>query len=333
MAADRIELARASTAVIYKKYGMSQEEFEREHVRASVPVVIGDATEKWPARSQFSPTFFRQRFGDRTVPIGARVYTIRALLDELERSSPERPGPYPCNFLLEEHFPELLRAVEPRYAYSLPDRTHHPLLPARFRGNAANLEIFFGGPGGQFPYMHYDYMGFHAFINQLVGHKEFTAIPPEHTPYVYPDPNDPWKSRIENHHAPDLEKYPLFAKAERVSFVVGPGETLFIPNGWWHTARSLDLTISIAFDMLNASNWERFRGEVWRMMSSSTKPKQLAADLYLRALGAALSLEERARARGRRRPEPPSTVSAQPQRPPAARAQTDPAASAASDAE
>jgi histone arginine demethylase JMJD6 len=299
MATQTVELARSSNVVVYKKWGISPAEFERDHARASVPVVLAEATQDWQARETFSAELFRSRFGDREVHVGERSYPLAQLLTLLEESSPERPAPYPCNFHFAEVFPELAQQVEPRYPQALPDRTYHPLIPRRLLGQAATFEIFFGGPGGQFPYMHYDYMGFHAFINQLVGHKEFTVIPPEHTPYVYPDPEQPWRSRVENHHQPDLSKYPLFARAERVSFVVGPGETLFIPNGWWHTARSLDLTISIAFDMLNDTNWERFRREVWLMMRSSRKTKQRAVDLYLRALGRMLSLEERARGHGR----------------------------------
>lgn len=295
MATQVSELARSQNIVVCKKSGMTREEFERDHLFASVPVVIADATAQWPARSTFTPTMFRTRFGDRKVAVGGREYTLRELLDMLEQSSPECPAPYPCNFNLDELFPELVRHVEPRHGLPLFDRTHHRLLPRRFLGGAATFEIFFGGPGGRFPYMHYDYMGLHAFIHELVGQKEFTVVPPAHTPYVYPDPEHPWKSLVADHHQPDLDRYPLFAKAERVSFVVSPGETLFIPNGWWHTARSLELTISVALDLLNDSNWSRFRGEVRAMMKTARREKQIAADLYLRALGTLLSLHERRR--------------------------------------
>lgn len=295
MATQVSELARSKNIVVYKKSGMTREEFERDHLRASVPVVIADATANWPARSSFTPALFRTRFGDRKVTVGDRQYALRELLDLLEQSSPEHPAPYPCNFNLDELFPELVHDVEPRHGYPLPDRTHHPLLPRRFLGGAATFEIFFGGPGGQFPYLHYDYMGLHAFIHELVGRKEFTVVPPAHTSYVYPDPEHPWKSRVEDHHNPCPDKYPLFANAERVSFVVSPGETLFIPNGWWHTARSLELTISVALDLLDDSNWARFRNEVRMMMKTARREKQIAADLYLRVLGTILSLYERRR--------------------------------------
>ena len=278
---------------------MSPDEFLREHLEPGVPVVIGDATREWSARSTFTPAWFCARFGERRLDVDGEAYSVRALFESLARSSVEQPAPYPCHWDMLKVFPELADEIEPRPAYARPDRTLHPLLPQRLLGAAHTVELFFGGPGGQFPYMHYDYMGLHAFISQLYGRKEFTVVAPEYTECVYPEPANPWRSSIENHHAPDLEKYPRFAHAEKLTFVVEPGDTLFIPNGWWHTARSLEVTISVAFDLLNDSNWGRFRNEVRYLLKHASPAKQLAADLYLRALGRLLSLEERLRHQGR----------------------------------
>jgi hypothetical protein len=131
-----------------------------------------------------------------------------------------------------------------------------------FLRGADTYEIFLGSPGGQFPYVHYDYMGLHAFITQLYGIKEFTVLPPNQTEYVYPKKDNSWVSDIPDIKNIDLKKFPLSAKATPITFTVGPGETLFIPNGWWHTAHSLTTTISVALDSLNASNWNRFSSEV-----------------------------------------------------------------------
>lgn len=91
----------------------------------------------------------------------------------------------------------------------------------------------------------------------------------------------------------DLAKFPLFAQATPVTFTIGPGETLFIPCGWWHRARSLTPTISVALDALNASNWKQYRQEVKTMMDSNKKLKTAAAQTYLAALGTVLSVTER----------------------------------------
>lgn len=294
MASQTLVLARRGDLVVEKKYGMSYDEFCKEHLFKSYPVVIGDASKDWPARTRFTPDFFREKYGQRKVKVQGQNFALGEFIDMMMTATEENPAPYPCKLNIAHDYPELLPDVSPRYAYALPDRTTSKLLPAGFLGSADTLEIFFGSPGGQFPYMHYDYMGLHAYINQLYGEKEFTVVPPDQTPYVYPDPKNQWMSLIDNQRNPDPERFPLWKNATPVSFVVGPGETLFIPNGWWHTARSITPTISVALDVLNASNWGRFIREVDIMMSREKPLKAKVATLLLHALGGVLSVSEKA---------------------------------------
>ena len=61
MATKIVELARLGDIVVNKKYGMSYDEFAKDHLYANYPVVIGDACKDWPAKDKFTPDFFRQR--------------------------------------------------------------------------------------------------------------------------------------------------------------------------------------------------------------------------------------------------------------------------------
>ncbi|CAB3396581.1 unnamed protein product [Caenorhabditis bovis] len=46
---------------------------------------------------------------------------------------------------------------------------------------------------------------------------------------------------------PDFEKFPKFGKVEEIfETVVGPGDALFIPRGWWHMVKSLTPSISLS---------------------------------------------------------------------------------------
>ena len=293
MAQRSVVLAQLGDIVVEKKYGMSYDEFAEKHLFANYPVVIGDATIDWPAREKFTPDFFKKNYANREVKVQGKWFKLGDFIDLMMTATKDNPAPYPCKLQIVSDYPELIPDVTPRYKFALPDRTTSKLLPSRFLGGADTLEIFFGSPGGQFPYMHYDYMGLHAYINQLYGEKEFTVIPPSQTEYVYPDPKNPWVSLIDNQRNPDLKKFPLFAKATPLSFVVGPGETMFIPNGWWHTAHSVTPTISVALDVLNASNWGRFMDEVDIMMSRTNSMKAKVAKAVLGALGASCRLLKR----------------------------------------
>jgi histone arginine demethylase JMJD6 len=293
MAKRTIELARSGDIVVEKKYGMTLEEFRRDHLYPLKPVVLGDATADWPALKLFTPEFFKTRFAQREVEIDGKYYPLGEFIERLYASTPDNPAPYPGKLSLDRDFPELLEYIQPRVKYSLPDRIGNRWIPESFLCGASTHEIFFGSPGGSFPYVHYDYMGLHAWINQLVGEKEFIVVPPWDGQYLYPDPNDPWKSMVDNLKDPDLDRFPLAAKATVLSFIVGPGETMFIPNGWWHTTVSKSVTISVALDQLCSSNWNRFREEVRWKFAGSHRAKQAAAQAYLRALGRVLNLQER----------------------------------------
>jgi hypothetical protein len=126
----------------------------------------------------------------------------------------------------------------------------------------------------------------------IAGEKEFTIYSPDQEPYLYPNPETGWTSLIENHHQPDLEKYPLLANTRPIEVVLKAGETLFIPCGWWHTARSLSPSISVAFDQLCWSNWSFFVRECCRMRRG--RPLKIAlARAALGSAGLLLGLKER----------------------------------------
>ncbi len=292
MATKIVELARLGNIVVEKKYGLSYEEFAKDHLFANYPVVIGDGSKDWPAHNKFTPEFFKENYGHRDVEVQDKWYKLGEFIDMMLVGTEENPAPYPCKIQIDRDYPELVKDVSPRLKYSTPDRAYSKLLPTKFLGGADMLEIFFGSPGGQFPYMHYDYMCLHAYVTQIYGQKEFTVIPPSQTEYVYPDPENPWVSLIDNQRNPDLNKFPLWAKATPIKFVVGPGETLFIPCGWWHTAHSLTPTISVALDCLNASNWKNFMGEVDIMMSREKPLKAKFAKAYLSLVGSILKTTE-----------------------------------------
>ena len=258
-----------------------------------VPVIFTDASDDWPLRRCATPEYFRRVHGAHRVHVLGRECTLAELIERLQRATPDDPGPYPCKFEIAKAFRELLPQVTPRFACSLPDRQGNPLIPQRLFEGVNNLEIFFGGAGGRFPYLHYDVMHLHAWIAQLYGDKEFTLYAPDQEPFLYPDPAVPWQSSLRNHHAPDFERYPLLRNARAQRVVLHAGETLFLPAGWWHTARNLTFTISAAFDQLGTDNWDAFAGDVIAELRRNGRPRKAhLLGAYLRAIGPLLRAYE-----------------------------------------
>ena len=67
--------------------------------------------------------------------------------------------------------------------------------------------------------------------------------------------------------APDYERHPRFRGVETFEATLAPGETLFIPHGWWHHIRTLEDAVSMNF-------WYGGR-VIWLLSLASTAFKRL----------------------------------------------------------
>lgn len=265
---------------------ISYEQFIEEYWKPGIPLVFKNASRNWGAYDVFSPEWLRANFGDRKTVVNGTEYTMVEILDLIEGKDTSRPVPYPCKYHLPTQLPETVSMVSPLdMGFAKPNWLQSDWFKRGYWGSA--LEMFIGGPGGKFPYVHLDYYHLSAWINQLYGNKQFTVWPRGQDHLLYPEPNDPWKSSIPDIENVDLDKYPLYKQATPITFVVGAGETLFIPFGIWHTAKSLEPTISVAFDLLNGHNFPLFLKDVWDFKKRESTLKAITATGYA-ALGGAL---------------------------------------------
>ncbi|HVF35602.1 MAG TPA: cupin-like domain-containing protein [Candidatus Saccharimonadia bacterium] len=83
------------------------------------------------------------------------------------------------------------------------------------------------------------------------------------------------------------------ASARRARLTLSPGETLFMPTGWWHTTRAAEMHISVAWGQLGPDNRGEFVGDV-RSIARHKGGIVLdgAVRTYLAAVGAIAWLRE-----------------------------------------
>ena len=257
---------------------ISHREFMREFYEPGIPVIFTNAAKVWQAKELFTPAWFTEHFGTRITRVNGKTYTMRHIFELLAESTEAAPAPYPCIFNIPEVLPELLPLLRPLdLNYAKPNWLNNKLFSLGNWGGQSKL--FIGGPGGKFPYLHLDYYHLNAWITQLYGEKQFTVFPRGQEHLLYPDPHNLWRSDL-NVFEPDYDKYPLFREATPIHFTVGPGETLFIPFGTWHTAYSLTQTISVAFDQLNHKNYSAFMRDVWSSEKQENTLKAVAMYSY-----------------------------------------------------
>jgi hypothetical protein len=219
---------------------------------------------------------------------------MASFIDRVLESSAEDPAPYFRNESLYDLFPSLKEDIEPLPEYLLPNWLGERYLVKQvgeLLNKSAAIEIYIGGKGGSFPVLHYDGAGTHAFLMQIHGRKRYIVYPPAQETYLYPSPERANISLINSVEDPDLNKYPLFAKAEPTIFVLEPGELLFVPSHWWHTAKMLTASITISANVLNDSNWHELISFVGQGRRNPLL--WLAARAYLRAAGAKRSWRDR----------------------------------------
>ncbi|MBC7552397.1 MAG: cupin-like domain-containing protein [Taibaiella sp.] len=262
---------------------ISQKEFVENFYKPGIPVVFTNASKVWKANGTFTPDWFRKNYGDRTTELNGKRYTMTEILNLVETSTVEKPAPYPFIFDINKQLPELLPMVQPlNMNYAVPNWLENKWFSRGYWGSAT--EIFIGGPGGRFPYVHIDYFHLNAWINQLYGEKQFIVFPKGQDEFLYPKPNDQWQSEV-NIFNPDYTKHPKFKHATPVKFTVGAGESLFIPFGTWHSAYSLTPTISVAFDQLNSKNYPEFIKDVWSFKKREGMLKAIAMYGYAKFAG------------------------------------------------
>lgn len=247
----------ARPAGVDKRTNLSKEEFYREYVDKCKPVILTDAINDWPALGKYTPAFFKENYGHIIKNINGVTHKMSDFIDQMLTSSAENPAPYPYNFDVRKVFPELMADFKPEVVYGKLDRINHPLMPAALLKGTTVYEIFLGGKGASFPYLHYDALFMNTQISQIYGSKDFLLYPPEMTPNMYPYPENPKFSQV-NFLDPDYEKFPLFREVEPIKVTVLQGETILFPSGWWHTTQITEPCISLGRAQLNGNNWDAF---------------------------------------------------------------------------
>jgi hypothetical protein len=225
----------------------SPREFFERYYYANRPVVLRGLMTGWKALQVWSPDYFARKFGNCSV----EIVTGRS-----------RDPHYESNFLshrttlrMKDYVQMVNEAGETNEFYlsarnfffrrkrfkSLLNDLRCPkgfLNPRTFR-KTPNL---FFGPNGTVTPLHHDALN--ILFGQICGRKLFKLIPPFDMDKVYVE--RVCFSGVDLGKL-DYSKFPLMRGASILEVVVEPGEFLFIPVGWWHWVKALDISISVSF--------------------------------------------------------------------------------------
>jgi lysine-specific demethylase 8 len=215
--------------------------FERRYLRAGRPVVLTGLTEGWVPPREWTFARVAERYGDAAViaavlkngtlageTVDFRRIPLREFIASL--AAPGNASHY---------------VMAPTWNLNAAFQSDHRL--PRYCDGAWHLRAkFWVGKGGTVTPMHRDVP--HNLNVHLTGRKRWLLYPPG-SHGMYPRglfSGMPNFSSVDPE-APDFDRHPRFREKRAVGGVVGEGETLFIPHGWWHHTRSLDDAVAIYF--------------------------------------------------------------------------------------
>jgi len=239
--------------------GLPAAEFEREYSKPGKPVVVTGAIEHWPAM-KWTPQYFARQWGDKVFKIDGKECKLSDHIENVLASTEDQPAAYLKNVNVKSDFPELVSYIKPGLVYSMPNRLETKLLPQRIlkRGEGRYTQLFIGGTGRSFPRLHWDAPPFHTWSALLCGKKEWILFAPDDSENLYVSDESVDVSLVPNVYDVDLKKFPKLSNTKPYKVIQQPGEVVFVPAGWWHTAKNLEPSITIAWDQLCNTSWSAF---------------------------------------------------------------------------
>jgi hypothetical protein len=234
-------------AKVERRRNVSRQTFLEEYYAENRPLILLDLMRNWKAMSLWNPEYLRSKCGNETVQI-MRDRDSDPLY-EVNSENHKRPIRF-CDYvdLVTTHGPSndyYLVANNsfldnPGMQWVFDDIECFPeyLNPDQRKGMA----FFWFGPAGTVTPLHHDKSN--ILLAQVYGRKQVTLIPPDQTRLLYNDIAVFSNVDLEN---PDFETYPLFKQVNKVTITLHPGEVLFLPVGWWHHVRALDISINVSF--------------------------------------------------------------------------------------
>jgi Cupin-like domain len=242
-----LAIANSRAGRVDRRARLSREQFLTQYYAANRPVVLTGLLEGSAALDRWTPDYLEEACGEAQVEVmsGRNADPLYEIRSEDHRTS----------MTLSEYTKCVVTSAASNDFYMVANngffdcpgtvvlREEVPPLPQYLNTSESVGKIFFWfGPAGTVTPLHHDVMN--VLLAQIVGRKRFILISPDQTPWVY---NNIGVYSEVDCEAPNFEKHPLFRKVLPATVDLQAGESLFIPVGWWHHVRAVDLSMTITY--------------------------------------------------------------------------------------
>lgn len=237
---------------------ISLEEFYHEY-DGQKPVLLNGLTDTWAARSSWTTDKLLLKYGDIAFRISQRsakkvTMKFKDYVSYMELQHDEDPL-YIFDDKFGEVAPDLLKD------YSVPHLFQEDFFDVLDIDQRPPFRWLIIGPERSGASWHVDPALTSAWNTLLCGRKRWALYPPGRVPlgvtvHVNEDDGDV------NIDSPTslqwwLDFYPLLADEDKpIECTQLPGETIFVPSGWWHCVLNLETTVAVTQNFVNSKNFQ-----------------------------------------------------------------------------
>lgn len=244
---------------------ISPEDFKKKYYDQKIPLVITDLAKEWPAYNKWNWDYFKEIVGDKKVGlynnIKSDAYTPINTADDYktfgEYVDMIKKGPAAWRiflFNIFDHAPQLTKD------FTYPDHL--------MKGFVKKFPMLFTGGQGSITHMHFDIDMSHILHTQFGGRKRILLFPFEEQHKLYRKPFEVLSladfSNYNTEGHPDYDKFPALKNASGYDLILEPGETLFMPAGFWHHMEYIESGFAMSLRAMQKSLPGKLNG-VWNL--------------------------------------------------------------------
>lgn len=233
------------STVVERVDNLSQSEFLNDYYSQNRPVIMTKEIVDWPALALWNEEYLISKAGDQMVEIQANRNSDRNF--ELNKEKHRKVVRFA------DFASEVFSSAQTNDVYMTANNSganarflecflnDFGTLPKFLDGQRRQAQSFFWlGPPGTITPVHHDLTN--NFMIQVVGRKLVRLIPPSALPNMY---NYQHCFSMVDLDGIDYEKFPLFRQVPIMDVELHAGDVFFLPVGWWHYVRGLDVSITI----------------------------------------------------------------------------------------